>query len=156
MNRTAPMNTLLSLLLPAAFLLSGCVNPIDPLGPVGKGPVPRPAKSKPQLQDKFAWGISTASYQYEDPAVKRGQKDYFVTDWDILISQKKAPEKGNALYSWTKFEKDLAALKKIGVTHYRFSIEWARVEPRPGVYDEEVIRRYVGMARRLKEEGSSR
>ena len=97
MNRTAPIKTLFPVLLLAAFLLSGCVNPIDPLGPIGKGPVPRPARSKPQLHDKFAWGISTASYQYEDPAVKPGQKDYFSTDWDILVSQKKAPEKGNAL-----------------------------------------------------------
>jgi len=153
MNRNAPIKTLFPILLLTAFLLSGCVNPIDPLGPIGKGPVPRPAKSKPQLKDRFAWGISTASYQYEDPAVKPGQKGDFSTDWDILISQHKAPEKGNALYSWTRFEKDLAALKKIGVTHYRFSVEWARVEPKPGVYDEEVIRRYVGMARRLKEEG---
>jgi len=137
----------------SVLFLSGCVNPIDPLGPVGKGPEPRPARTKPQLQDKFAWGISTASYQYEDPAVKPGQKNYFSTDWDILISQKKAPEKGNALYTWTKFEKDLEALKKIGVTHYRFSIEWARVETSPGVYNEEAVRRYVGMARRLKEAG---
>ena len=91
MNRTAPLKTLGLLPLFASLLLSGCVNPIDPLGPIGKGPVPRPARSKPQLHDKFAWGISTASYQYEDPAVKPGQKDYFSTDWDILVSQKKAP-----------------------------------------------------------------
>ncbi len=140
--------------LAALAILSGCAwNPIDPLGPIGKGPQPRPVKSKPVLAEKFAWGISTASYQYEDPAVKPGDKYYFQTDWDILISQKKAPPKGNALYSWSHWEKDLAALKKAGVTHYRFSIEWARVEPQPGVYNEEAIRRYASMARQLKEAG---
>ncbi|MBE2205057.1 MAG: glycoside hydrolase family 1 protein [Chthoniobacterales bacterium] len=146
-----PMKGLL--LLPLVILISGCANLVDPLGPIGKGPVPRPQKSPPHLDDKFAWGISTASFQYEDPDVKPGQKDAFSTDWDILISQKKAPKKGNALYTWTKFEKDLAALRKIGVTHYRFSIEWARVEPKPGVYDEEAIARYAKMARLLKEAG---
>ena len=35
-------------------------------------------------------------------------------------------------------------------THYRFSSEWARVEPKPGVYDEKAVRGYVEMARRLK------
>lgn len=134
----------------AALLLSGCINP---LGRDTTGPEPRPPKSTPQPSRKFAWGISTASYQYEDPAVKPGDAEYFSTDWDILVSQHGAPEKGNALYSWSHFEKDIAALKKIGVTHYRFSVEWARVEPRKGEFNEEAIRRYAGMARRLKEAG---
>jgi beta-glucosidase len=82
--------------------------------------------------------------------VTPGRKDYFFTDWDILISQKKAPEKGNALYSWTQFDRDLEALAKIRPTHYRFSIEWGRVETEPGVYDEKALARYVEMARRLK------
>ncbi|MEI6278124.1 MAG: family 1 glycosylhydrolase [Verrucomicrobiae bacterium] len=146
--RTIPCAACFLLVLPA-----GCVNLIDPLGPAGKGPVPRPGKSKPLPGSRFAWGISSASYQYEDPDVKPGGKKNFSTDWDLLISQKKAPEKGNAVYSWTRFEKDLATLKRIGVTHYRFSIEWARVEPEPGKYNEEAVRRYVGMARRLKESG---
>ena len=119
-------------------LISGCINP---LGPIGKGPQPRPEKPPPQLSQKFAWGISTASYQYEDPAVGPGDKDFFYSDWDILIEQRKAPPKGNALYSWTRFDKDLEALKKIGVTHYRFSISWPRVEPQPGVYNEQAITR---------------
>jgi len=143
--------TLLTLSLVA--LLTGCVNPIDPLGPIGKGPEPRPPLAKVRPAEKFAWGISAASYQYENPAVKPGQKDFFSTDWDVLVSQKKAPERGDALYTWTQFDKDLAALKKIGVTNYRFSIEWARVEPQPGVYNEEAIRRYVEMTRRLKAAG---
>jgi beta-glucosidase len=139
--------------LTMALLAVGCVNPIDPLGrfdptPKISAPIPRP---KPT--EKFAWGISTASYQYCDPAVKPGDADYFQTDWDISVAQGKAPPKGNALYTWTHFDKDLAALKKIGVTHYRFSIEWARVEPKPGVYNEAAIQRYVGMARKLKEAG---
>lgn len=134
-----------------ALLLAGCA--LDPLGPIGKGPQPPPPVSKPKLDRKFAWGISTSSYQYEDPAVVPGQKDYFVTDWDISVAQGKAPEKGNALYSWSHFDKDLAAIKKIGITHYRFSIEWARVEPQPGVYNEKAIAGYVRMARKLREAG---
>ncbi len=145
------MKPLPILVLTLAALIAGCA--IDPLGPIGKGPRPRPPRSTPQLADKFAWGISTAAYQYEDPAVKPGDPDYFLTDWDISVSQGKAPPKGNALYSWTHFDKDVAAIKKIGITHYRFSIEWARVEPKPGVYNEAALRHYVEMARRLKAAG---
>jgi len=126
---------------------------VNPLGRDSSGPVPRPPRPLPKPDVPFAWGISTASYQYEDPAVKPGDADYFSTDWDILVSQGGAPQKGNALSSWTHFEKDLAALKKTGVTHYRFSIEWARIEPRAGEFNEEAIDRYVEMAARLKAAG---
>ncbi len=145
------MKALPALISLALLTLTGCV--IDPLGPIGKGPQPPPPVSQPQPDAKFAWGISTAAYQYEDPAVTPGEKDYFLTDWDIFIEEGKAPEKGNALYSWTHFDKDLAALKKIGVTHYRFSVSWARCEPQPGVYNEAAIQRYAEMARKLKEAG---
>jgi len=139
-----------SFLLASAFLLAGCVNPINPLGPFDPTPKVSGKLPVPHAKEKFAWGISTASYQYEDPDVSVGQKDYFYTDWDVLISQKKAPKKGNALYTWTQFDKDLDALKKIRPTHYRFSIEWGRVEIAPGVYDEKALARYVEMAKKLK------
>ncbi len=145
------MKTLPYIVLSAAILLGGCA--IDPLGRIGKGPQPPPPVSKPQMGDRFAWGISTAAYQYEDPAVTPDSEDYFQTDWDISIAQGKAPPKGNALYSWTHFDKDLEAIEKIGITHYRFSVEWARVEPRPGVYNEAALARYVEMARRLRAAG---
>jgi beta-glucosidase len=135
--------------LAPVLLLAACVNPINPLGKFDPSPKVAQVPS-PKPAEKFAWGISTASYQYEDPAVVPGTPQYFSTDWDILVANKKAPPRGNALYSWTEFERDLEALKKIRPTHYRFSIEWARVEPRPGVYNEEAIRGYVTMARRLK------
>lgn len=135
-----------------AFFLSACANFLDPLGPLDAPPQAE-VPTAPRPDRPFAWGISTASYQYEDPAVQAGAADYFSTDWDILVSQKKAPEKGNALYSWTEFEKDLQALRVIRPTHYRFSIEWARVEPRPGEFNEEAIRGYVRMARALRELG---
>lgn len=131
--------------------LAGCS--ISPLGPVDPGPEPRPKRADVQSDKPFAWGISTSSYQYEDPDVEPGTPEYFQTDWDIIVEQGKAPPKGNALYSWSHWEKDLEALKKIGVTHYRYSVSWARIEPKPGVYNEAAIRRYVWETRKLKEAG---
>jgi beta-glucosidase len=131
-----------------ALVLTGCIS--APKTP----PTPTAAQRATWAKVKtgpFAWGISTSSYQYEDPDLKHS--DEFSTDWDILVKRGAAPPKGNALYTWSDFDKDLAALKKIGVTHYRFSLEWARIEPHEGVYDEQVIRRYVGMARKLEAAG---
>ncbi|MGH8045744.1 MAG: family 1 glycosylhydrolase [Chthoniobacterales bacterium] len=100
---------------------------------------------------KFAWGVSTSSYQYENPDLK--PTDEFSTDWDVLIADGAAPKKGNAVWSWSDWDKDLVAIKKLGLTHYRFSVEWGRIEPQPGVYDEEVLARYVSWAKRLKANG---
>ena len=63
------------------------------------------------------------------------------------------PQRRQCGFSWSNFDRDLEALKKIGVTHYRFSVEWARVEPEPGRYNEAAIRRYAEMARKLKAAG---
>jgi len=143
---------LVCLALASVIVLSGCANPFNPLGKFDARPKVA-SVPKPKPAEKFAWGISTASYQYEDPAVTPGTPQWFSTDWDVLVAQKKAPPRGNALYSWTHFDRDLAALGKINPTHYRFSIEWARVEPKPGVHNEAAIRGYVAMARKLKAQG---
>ncbi|NQV90276.1 glycoside hydrolase family 1 protein, partial [Candidatus Uhrbacteria bacterium] len=60
---------------------------------------------------------------------------------------------GSACDSWNQFEQDILCLKELGVNSYRFSIEWSRVEPERGRFDEAVIERYAFFARRLREEG---
>jgi beta-glucosidase len=137
------------LLVSCSLFLTGCA--LHPLGPLDKAP--KHQAEKITGYRPFAWGISTSSLQYEDRDTRPTSKNYFERDWDFLVQQHKAPVVGDALYSWSHFDEDLKALKKIGVNSYRFSIEWARVEPRPGYYNEEAIHRYVGMARKLKEAG---
>jgi len=103
---------------------------------------------------KFWWGTSTASYQNEDRGLPKTSPDYFKTDWDIFAEEGHIPPRGEeATFSWTHFDKDIEVLKKIGVNHYRFGIEWGRVEPRPGEFNEAAIQQYVSMARRLKAAG---
>ena len=63
--------------LAAGILLSGCVNPINPLGRFDPVPKVSGTRPRPKASEKFAWGISTASYQYEDPAVKPGAAGLF-------------------------------------------------------------------------------
>jgi beta-glucosidase len=49
--------------------------------------------------------------------------------------------------------RDREALVDLGVSHYRFGIEWARVEPQPGEFDEAALAQYAGHARALREAG---
>ena len=139
-----------TLLLVPVVALTGCIT--YPKAP----PVTPEARAKAARVNTgdFAWGISTSSWQYENRAVALGGKLPFRTDWDILMDQGQAPSRGNTVVmSWSEFDRDVAALKKIGTTHYRFSLEWARIEPQPGKYDEAAIRRYVTMARKLRAAG---
>lgn len=129
-----------------ALFLPGCVLPPKPYH--------KPAATTPVKTGKFWWGTSTASFQNEDRGVKPGSPYYFKTDWDIFAEEGHIPPRGDdATFSWTNFDKDLAALKKLGVNHYRFGIEWGRVEPKPGVFNEAAIRQYATMARKLRAAG---
>jgi beta-glucosidase len=126
--------------------LAGCV--------IAPKPYEKPARQPVVKTGKFWWGTSTASYQNEDRGVAPGSPYYFKTDWDVFAEEGHIPPRGDdATFSWTNFDKDVAALKKIGVNHYRFGIEWARVEPQPGVYNEAAVRQYAAMARKLRAAG---
>lgn len=130
-------------------MLAGCVTP-----PASRPPVPKVAQTAAPSTGKFWWGISTSSYQNEDRGVSPDSPEYFLTDWDIFAQEGLCPPRGeDAAFSWTHFRKDIKALQALGVTHYRFSIEWARVEPRRGEFNHAALRRYATMARELKAAG---
>lgn len=132
----------------ASVMLTGCVTPPTPPRIVRNNP------QKPPDTGPFWWGISSSAFQTEDRGEKEGSPNDFKTDWDLFAEAGRVPERGrDAVFSWSNFDKDLEALKKIGVNHYRFGVEWARVEPEPGRYNEAAIRRYVEMARKLKANG---
>jgi len=135
------------LLAPVAILfLSGCV--------MAPKSYRQPAVVKKPDTGKFWWGCSTASFQNEDRGVKPGSPEDFKTDWDVFAEEGHIPPRGDdATFSWTHFDKDVAALKKLGVNHYRFGIEWGRVEPKPGIFNEAAIRQYVQMAKKLRAAG---
>jgi len=130
-------------------LLAGCVTaPWPPW--ITKA---QAAKNAAVETGPFWWGVSTSAYQTEDRAYPPGDPRDFKTDWDLYVERGSAPDRGDATHSYTQFDKDLALLRQLGVNHYRFGVEWARVEPRKGVYDEEAIRHYVVVAQKLKAAG---
>lgn len=52
---------------------------------------------------------------------------------------------GSACLSWERWEEDLDLVQGLGLNAYRFSIEWSRVEPEAGRYDEAALGRYRAM-----------
>jgi beta-glucosidase len=50
-------------------------------------------------------------------------------------------------------EVDLAAMESLGLSAYRFSVEWSRIEPEPGRWDDDALDRYAWLAAACRSRG---
>src|SRR5437899_3096799 len=89
----------------------------------------------------FLWGAATAAHQIEG---NNTNSDWWAWEhstkrMDQLKSQGKNPEdyfSGIACDSYNRFEEDFSLAEHLNHNATRFSIEWARIEPREGYFDE--------------------
>lgn len=117
----------------------------------------------------FYWGASTSSHQVEGGnhnqwtvwelenatrlAKEAGGKNNPVslakTDLPIWPEIKDIATKpdnyvsGNGVEHYKRYKDDLKYLKKMNLNAYRFGIEWSRIEPKEGEWDEEAIKHYA-------------
>lgn len=82
------------------------------------------------FSDSFVWGTATASYQIEGGANEDGRAPSI---WDMLCKTPGAIFEGHtgdiACDHYHRYKEDLALMKAIGLTGYRFSVSWPRVMP---------------------------
>lgn len=90
----------------------------------------------------FLWGCSTAAYQVEG-----GNEG---SNWAAWERRKGLESCGPASNSWEMWREDVRCLQDLHANAYRFSVEWSRVEPHPGEFDEAALERYVLQARALR------
>jgi beta-glucosidase len=99
------------------------------------------------MTEPFLWGVATSSYQIEGAA----GSDW--TAWEAAARLKvSAVRCGPGAGHRERWRSDLALLPAIGANAYRFSVEWSRIEPRPGEFDESALAlevERVEMLRRL-------
>ncbi|MBL7544161.1 MAG: glycoside hydrolase family 1 protein [Bdellovibrionaceae bacterium] len=107
--------------------------------------------SQLSFSEAFWWGVSTSPYQTEDIAISKDDTHFFKTDWDLFYEagRLKYP-KNDAVFSFTEYKRDIQKMKELGLTHYRFGIEWARIEPKIGSYNKEALLHYKKIAMELK------
>ncbi|HVX45665.1 MAG TPA: GH1 family beta-glucosidase [Mycobacteriales bacterium] len=83
-----------------------------------------------QFPDGFAWGTATASYQIEG-AVDEGGKSPSI--WDTFAHTPGKIADGNvgdiADDHVHRYAEDIEIMRRLGVTHYRFSLSWPRLQP---------------------------
>lgn len=98
-----------------------------------------------KFPDGFLWGASTASYQVE------GNIDS--CDWAEAARNGKVPPAGLACDHYNRYEEDFDIAKSLNMNAQRISIEWARVEPEEGVFDEKELDHYKQVVRALRDRG---
>lgn len=86
---------------------------------------------------KFLWGAATSSHQIEGYNKKN---DWWA--WEKAGRIEGGVSSGAAVDHWNRYREDLELAASLGLNSYRFSIEWSRVEPVKGEWDESALERY--------------
>jgi beta-glucosidase len=85
----------------------------------------------------FLWGAATAAHQVEGNNVNND-------GWllEHLPETMFAEPSGDACDHYHRYPQDIALLAELGFNTYRFSIEWARIEPEEGEFSWAILEHY--------------
>jgi len=99
------------------------------------------------LPTRFVIGASTSAHQTEGNNV--------ASDWWALEHADGSPmaASGDACDSFERWPQDMDIAAAAGLNAYRFSIEWARIEPAPGQWSAAAIDHYRRMVQGARERG---
>ena len=87
--------------------------------------------------DGFRWGTATAAHQIEGGNVNN---DWW--RWEHAPGSGVAEPSGDACDSWHRWNEDADLVVGLGLDHYRFSLEWSRIEPAPGEWSVSALDHY--------------
>jgi beta-glucosidase len=96
----------------------------------------------------FLFGAATAAHQIEGGNVN--------SDWwafEHAASSSVHDVSGDACDSWHRWSEDLDLAASIGLNSYRFSVEWARIEPEPGEFSSASLEHYLRVAEGCRDRG---
>ena len=87
--------------------------------------------------EDFLWGVAGAGHQIEG-----GNSNSDTWYAELVTPTVFSEPSGAACDSWLRWRDDLDLVSGMGLTAYRFSVEWSRVEPTEGTFDEEALDHY--------------
>ena len=103
------------------------------------------ARHTKTFPEGFYWGAATASYQVEGGIENN--------DWAEAAREGRVPPCGRACDHYHRYEEDFDLAQSLGHNAHRFSIEWARIEPEEGQFDQAAIEHYRQVIQALKARG---
>src|SRR3989344_5893502 len=109
----------------------------------------------------FLWGAATSSHQVEggnrndwsewekenaERLAREAEKKFeHLPNWPDIKKQAQNPQNyisGKAYDHYNRYEEDFDIAKSLGHSAHSFSIEWSRIEPEEGKWDEKEIEHY--------------
>lgn len=88
----------------------------------------------------FVWGAATSAHQTEGNNLASDWWDFEHTSGSPIVEPS-----GDACDSFHRYGEDIELLAAAGLHSYRFSVEWARVEPAPGEISVAALQHYQRM-----------
>lgn len=110
-------------------------------------PPPKHDHTSLKFPEGFLWGAATSAHQVEGGNTKN---DWWEWEATHLPEHMRS---GKAANQYHLFEKDFELVQNLGHNAHRLSIEWSRIEPEEGIFDEREIEHYVKVLASLKEKG---
>ena len=105
----------------------------------------------------FRWGSATSAHQIE------GDSHNDWSEWEKspkrtaeLKAKGLKPEdfiSGRACDSYHRYEEDFDIAKKLNHNIHRLSIEWSRIEPEEGRFNEKEMQHYIDVVKSLRDRG---
>ena len=100
------------------------------------------------MKPGFLWGAATSAHQIEGENV---HSDWWAFEQDGRVEG--GARSGLATNHRKLFAHDLQLASNLGLNAYRFSIEWVRIEPKEGQWDESALEWYVELVRECRRQG---
>jgi len=112
------------------------------------------ARTRRSFPEGFAWGVATAAYQIEGAAAEGGRGPSI---WDTFSHRPGTTFEGDtgdiACDHYHRWESDLDLIAELGLTHYRFSMSWARVMPDGRTVNPEGLDFYRRLVEGMRQRG---
>jgi beta-glucosidase len=99
-----------------------------------------------EFPNDFFWGAATAAHQVEGNNIN---SDVWV--FEHVPKSAYVEPSGDACDHYHRYRADIALLAELGFNAYRFSIEWARIEPEEGQFSSAMLEHYRDMLRACHE-----
>ncbi len=104
-----------------------------------------------QMPAGFLWGVATAAHQNEG----RNRNNQWAA-WEQQPGRIHAGQQSGQATDWWSPEtaaSDFDRAAALGLNSLRLSVEWSRIEPEPGIFDQSALRRYAEIIRLLRDRG---
>jgi beta-glucosidase len=105
-------------------------------------------ESERNFPDGFEWGTATAAHQIEGG---NWNNDWW--RWEHAEGTPCVEPSGDACASYDLYETDADLVASLGLTSYRFSVEWSRIEPEDGEFSQAALNHYLRCCEALQSRG---